>query len=115
MLAFRTLLSFFIVCILFYTSAVIVDHGWNLFPVFFEDIYAVNWNGQFNADFTCFLTLSGIWLAWRHNFTTNGILFGIFGFFGGIMVLAPFLLYTSIKEKGNISRILLGNRVSAAS
>lgn len=110
MLAFRSLLGCFIICVSAYTSVVIIEHGWNLFPVFFGDMFAMNWAGQFNADFTCFLTLSGLWLAWRHKFTPMGIVLGIFGFFGGIMVLAPFLLYTSFKEKGNISKLLLGDR-----
>ena len=110
MLAFRALLGFFIICVSIYTSVVIGEHGWNLFPVFFGDIFTATWAGQFNADFTCFLTLSGLWLAWRHKFTPIGILLGVLGFFGGIMVLAPFLLYTSIKEQGNIFKMLMGNR-----
>ena len=110
MLAFRALLGFFIICVSAYSSVVISKHGWNLFTVFFGDMFAMNWAGQFNTDFTCFLTLSGLWLAWRHKFTPMGILFGVLGFFGGIMVLAPFLLYISIKDKGNISKMLLGNR-----
>jgi len=110
MLAFRTLLGFLIIFVSVYTSAVINEHGWNLFPAFFEDLFAMNWAGQFNADFTCFLTLSGLWLAWRHKFTPKGVLLGVLGFFGGILVLAPFLFYISIKEQGNICKMLLGNR-----
>lgn len=110
MLAFRALLGFFIICVSVYTSVVIGEHGWNLFPVFFRDMFAMTWSGQFNPDFTCFLTLSGLWLAWRHKFTPMGISLGVLGFFGGIMVLAPFLIYISFKDKGNISKMLLGNR-----
>lgn len=36
------------------------SHAWNLFPVFFGDIAAMTWAGQFNADFTGFLLLSGL-------------------------------------------------------
>jgi len=108
MAAFRILLVCFIIAIISYTGFVIYHHGWNLFPVFFGDIAAMTWPGQFNLDFMGFLTLSGLWLAWRHHFSPGGLALGVLGFFGGISVLAPYLLITSYKANGDIKVLLLG-------
>ena len=62
--AFRILLALFIVAIISFTGVVIANHGWNLLPIFFGDIAAMTWPGQFNFDFLCFLILSGYgWLG----------------------------------------------------
>ena len=108
MLAFRILLVAMIAGILGYTGIVGANHGWNLFPVFFGDLAAVTWPGQFNFDFTCFLTLSGLWLAWRHHFSPGGLVLGVLGLVGGTMVLAPYLLFTSFKANGNMKEIFMG-------
>ncbi|SHJ59818.1 hypothetical protein SAMN02745216_01932 [Desulfatibacillum alkenivorans DSM 16219] len=109
MTVFRILLGIFTIAILLFTGLVIQNHGWNLFPVFFGDIAAMTWAGQFNFDFMCFLTLSGLWLAWRHRFSMVGIILGIMGFFGGIMFLAPYLLIMSFKSNGDMNELLLGD------
>ncbi|MBU1567046.1 MAG: hypothetical protein KJ630_15660 [Proteobacteria bacterium] len=108
MIAFRILLVIMISGILGYTSIVGINHGWNLFPVFFGDIAAMTWSGQFNLDFTCLLTFSGLWLAWRHHFSVGGLLLGLLGAVGGTMVLAPYLLFVSVKANGNTKEILMG-------
>ena len=108
MVAFRILLAAMITGILGYTGIVGVNHGWNLFPVFFGDMAAMTWSGQFNFDFTCFLTLSGLWLDWRHHFTIGGLALGVLGFVGGIMVLAPYLLIASFKANGNMKELFIG-------
>jgi len=106
---FRILLGIFIIGIIGYTGIVIFNHGWNLLPIFFGDLAAMTWPGQFNFDFMCFLTLSGLWLAWRHHFSLGGLALGVLGFFGGIMVLAPYLLFASYKANGDIKILLLQN------
>lgn len=106
--AFRVLLAAFIVAIISFTGVVIANHGWNLLPIFFGDIAAMTWPGQFNLDFTCFLILSGLWLAWRHHFSPGGLALGVFGFFGGMMFLAPYLLFASYRANGDIKILLLG-------
>jgi len=106
--AFRILLAIMITGILGYTGIVGVNHGWNLFPVFFGDMAAMTWPGQFNFDFTCFLTLSGLWLAWRHHFSPGGLALGVLGLVGGIMVLAPYLFFASFSAKGDMKELLLG-------
>jgi len=108
MRAFRILLGVIFVCIIIYTSIVGINHGWNLFPVFFGDMAAMTWVGQFNLDFMGFLTLSGLWLAWRHHFSPGGLALGMRGFFGGMSVLAPYLLFASYKAKGDMKVLLLG-------
>ena len=106
--AFRILLAVFILAIISFTGVVIANHGWNLLPIFFGDIAAMTWPGQFNFDFLCFLILSGLWLAWRHHFSAGGIVLGVLGFFGGIMFLAPYLLIASFRASGNMKILFLG-------
>jgi hypothetical protein len=106
--AFRVLLVIMFTCILGYTAIATANHGWNLFAVFFGDMAAINWAGQFNLDFMCLLALSGLWLSWRHGFSTLGLLLGVLGFFGGIMVLAPYLFIESFRAKGDMKVLLMG-------
>ena len=108
MTAFRILLVIFIIAIMSFTGVVVFNHGWNLLPIFFGDMAAMTWPGQFNFDFMCFLTLSGLWLAWRHHFSMGGLVLGVFGLFGGIMLLAPYLLIASYKANGDFKVLLLG-------
>jgi hypothetical protein len=108
MRAFRILLVVIFACVGGYTAIVVVNRGWNLFPVFFGDMAAMTWAGQFNMDFTGFLALSGLWLAWRHRFSPGGLALGVLGFFGGIMVLAPYLFFASFKANGDMKALLLG-------
>jgi hypothetical protein len=94
-----------------YTIIVGVNHGWNLFEVFFSNVAAVNWDGQFNVDFMSFLSLSGLWVSWRHGFSVGAIALGLVAFFGGILFLAPYLLWASWNAKGDVMTMLLGKRL----
>lgn len=108
MKSFRGFLIVSIGCLFIYTLVVGANHGWNLFPIFLTDIINMTWSGQFNLDFLIFLALSGIWLAWRHHFSVGGIALGVIGFFGGTMVLVPYLLYVSFQANGDIKVLFLG-------
>lgn len=108
MKAFRFLLLIMITGIVCYTGIVGFNHGWDLFPIFFGDIAAMTWPGQFNFDFTCFLVFSALWLAWRNNFTPGALVLGAIGLVGGTMLLAPYLLFVSFQAKGDMKEILLG-------
>lgn len=108
MAIFRAYLVVVLVCLAAYTLVVGATHGWNLLPVFFSSIAGMTWPGQFNLDFTTFLSLSAIWVAWRHRFSGLGIALGIVAFFGGMLFLAPYLLWTSAQAAGNPSVLLLG-------
>ena len=67
MVAFRVFLGTLLAVITIYTLAVVAEHGLNLFAVFFGDIGALGWPGQFNLDFLGMLMLSALWTAWRMN------------------------------------------------
>lgn len=68
MRAFQVFLGVIFVALVVYTAVVGTHHGWNLLPVFFADMMAMTWPGQFNFDFMGFLLLSGLWVSWRHQF-----------------------------------------------
>lgn len=108
MKAFRAYLLFLIIALGAYTLVVGSNHGWNLLPVFFGNIAAMDWQGQFNADFMTFLSLSALWVAWRHQFSAGGLLLGLVAFFGGMMFLAPYLIWASVQAKGSVPSLLLG-------
>jgi hypothetical protein len=93
-----------------YTLAVGSRHGWNLLPLFFGDIAALTWAGQFNMDFLSFLLLSGLWVAWRHHFSAAGLALGLVAVFGGMLFLATYLLVAMAHARGNIQQLLLGRQ-----
>ncbi|MCW8873327.1 MAG: hypothetical protein OQK01_12000 [Xanthomonadales bacterium] len=106
--AFRILLLLLFACILGYTAIVIAHHGIGLLGVFFGDIAAMGWPGQFNVDFMSFLTLSALWLSWRHHFSPLGIVLGMMGFFGGGLFLSAYLFLASFSAGGDMKVLLLG-------
>lgn len=108
MKAFRAYLVIIILCLGTYTVIVGLNHRWRLLPIFFGDMAAMTWPGQFNSDFMTFLLLSGLWLAWRHQFSVSGICLGVLGVFGGMMTLAPYLLHASFHANGDVTILLLG-------
>ena len=108
MAIFRAYLVVALVCLAGYTLVVGSNHGWNLLPVFVSSIAEMSWSGQFNVDFMSFLGLSGIWVAWRHHFSGGAIALGFVAFFGGMMFLAPYLLWASAQAGGDARVLLLG-------
>ena len=109
MVYFRLLLLTLLVWVVLYTIPVVMTHGLNLFPHFFGAMKDMTWSGQFNTDFMGFLILSGLWMAWRNQFSLAGSMLGILGFFGGIPVLTVYLLYLSSACQGDMARIMLGD------
>ena len=107
---FRVYLVVVLACLAGYTFVVGINHGWNLLPIFVTNIAEMSWSGQFNFDFMTFLGLSGIWVAWRHQFTGGGIALGVVAFFGGMMFLAPYLLWASAEAGGDAKVLLLGSK-----
>jgi len=106
---FRMYLVVVLACLAGYTLVVGANHGWNLLPIFFSNITEMSWSGQFNVDFMTFLGLSGIWVAWRHQFSSSAIALGVVAFFGGMLFLAPYLLWASAQAGGDAKVLLLGN------
>lgn len=105
---FRVLLVVLFTGVVGYTAVVAADHGFGLLEVFFGDIAKMGWPGQFNVDFTSFLVLSALWLAWRHHFSAVGMVLGVLGFFGGAPVLTAYLFFASLGAKGDVKELLLG-------
>jgi len=79
-----------------------------LLPVFFGDMAAMGWPGQFNLDFLCMLVLSGLWVAWRHRFSGLGIALGLLACFGGAFFLTAYLFVVSFAARGDMQELLLG-------
>lgn len=107
-MAFRALLLVMLVALAGYTAVVISSHGWGLLAVFFGDIATLTWPGQFNLDFLFLLTLSALWVAWRHEFSPAGLALGALAFLGGAMFLTIYLLIVSRKAGGDVRALLLG-------
>jgi len=112
MTAFRTSLIILWAILAGYTAVVISRYGLGLLPVFFGDIAKIGWPGQFNLDFLCFLVLSATWTAWRNAFSAVGLLLALVAFFGGAGFLLPYLFFLTLREQGNVSRVLVGTRQS---
>jgi hypothetical protein len=108
MTGLRILLVGMFVTVALYTAVTIAGHGWNLLPVFFDDIGKFAWPGQFNLDFMCMLALAALWVAWRHGFSAVGLGLAVVAFFGGTPFLSAYLLVVSLLARGEMSEILLG-------
>lgn len=107
MVWFRIFLGACLLSILIYTGVTIHAHGWDLLSIFFGDMATMAWPGQFNFDFFTFLLLSGLWTAWRNNFTLGGLALGLIAVFGGMLFLSIFLIILSYRHR-NISEMMLG-------
>jgi len=105
---FRILLVLLWAIIVGYTGIVIANHGLGLLEVFFGDMAAMGWPGQFNLDFMSLLTLSALWVAWRHQFSAAGLALGLLALFGGGLFLTSYLLVVSAQAKGDMKEVLLG-------
>lgn len=113
MTVFRLFLTAIFLTILVYTFQVGALHGWDLIPIFFAAIGAWTWQGQFNVDFSCFLLLSGLWVAWRNNFSPLGLVLAPVATFGGALFLSAYLLIVSLQTRGDVAALLLGSARSA--
>lgn len=110
MTLFRTFLVAFMLTLIAYTSITISQHGWNLMPIFFNDMASFTWPGQFDLDFFGFLLMSGLWVAWRHRFRPLGLLLVPVAVNGGMLFLTAYLLFLTVQAKGDMRVVLLGDR-----
>ncbi|MEM7744612.1 MAG: hypothetical protein AAF409_12975 [Pseudomonadota bacterium] len=104
----RLILIAKIVIIAAATVAAIADGGFDLLTPFFQPILALTWQGQFNIDFSSYLVLSGIWMMWRHGFSSGGIALGLLAPPLGMMFLAPYLIYLMSTTGGDPRKMSLG-------
>jgi hypothetical protein len=109
MTAFRFLLALILGVLVVYTGIVMANHGPGLLPIFFGDMLKMGWPGQFNLDFMFMLTMSALWIAWRHRFSGTGIVLACLAFFGGSLFLAIYLLMLSWQTNSDMKRVLLGD------
>ena len=114
MTALRALLILIWAILAGYTIIVIAKHGIGLLGIFFGDIVAMGWPGQFNLDFMFMLTLSALWVAWRHHFSLVGVVLAILALFGGSLFLTTYLLIVSWQVNGDMRQILIGKSRAAA-
>jgi len=108
MAAFRIFLVAIFLIIAGYTGVVVSNYGMGLLPIFFGDMAKVEWPGQFNLDFMCMLSLSGLWISWRHKFSGIGIILGIIAFFGGALFLSAYLFVESLRVRGDMKALMFG-------
>lgn len=108
MTAFRNLLVAITMVIVGFTLAAVATDGPNLLPHFIAPVLALSWQGQFNVDFTMYLLLSGLWMAWRGGFTKGSIVLGVLAPPLGILFLAPYLIYLIVKCENDPRELLLG-------
>ncbi|TAD99931.1 MAG: hypothetical protein EAZ97_07485 [Bacteroidetes bacterium] len=108
--ALKILLLMQTLAVLIYTFLAVKNEGWDLFQIFINNLLALGWNGQFNLDFSSYLLLSGIWIMWRNQFTISSIVMSIVAMILGFVVFAPYLFYLLVIEKGDLKKVLLGNR-----
>ncbi len=113
MMILRIVAIFYFVAVAALTYTAASQTGMNLSEVFIGDITAMNWSGQFNVDFLAYLSLSAIWIGWRHKFSTGGILLMPLAQVGGILFLTPYLLWAIADAKGDPVKLLVGDRASA--
>jgi hypothetical protein len=110
MLFFRSLLVTLFAITFVYTLIITGTHGWNFLPTVLSNVQALNWSGQFNIDFACYLVLSVVWVAWRNRFSAQGILLAAVASVGGILFFAPYLLVLTFSTRGNMKMLLLGEQ-----
>ena len=110
MARFRLFLMLVFSVVTLYTGVVIVHHGMNLLPMFFGDMAAMTWSGQFNLDFLCMLILSSLWVAWRHRFSPAGCALGLLALFLGSFFLSLYLFVESRRCGNNVVALLTGQR-----
>lgn len=91
-----------------YTTVTVANHGLGLLPIFFGDIAAMAWPGQFNFDFLLMLVLSASWTAWRNRFRASGLGLAVIAFFGGAGFLFPYVSYLILKHNGDAAAVMLG-------
>lgn len=105
---FQGLLVILTLTIASYTLIAGNKMGWDLFTVFITDIKSITWAGQFNIDFSSYLFLSFLWISWRSKFSAKGVFLGLVAQILGILFFAPYLLYLSDINNGDMKKILLG-------
>lgn len=110
----RAIVLSFFTLLLIYTIFVVSNHGMDFITGFVTDVFSVTWRGQINIDFAFYLLLSGLWVAWRHHYSSGGIALALAVMVGGMLLFAPYLLYAIKRSDGDLLAFLLGDRHAPA-
>jgi len=114
MSAFRALLILVWIVFVSYTAVVITNHGMGLLSIFFGDISAMGWPGQFNLDFLFMLMFSALWVAWRNEFSASRLMLSLCAFLGGTLFVPAYLFILTWNANGNMKAVVIGrNRAGA--
>ena len=105
--AFRFYLAVIFIAVTIYTVPVVLEQGFILFQVFFNDMAEMGWPGQFNFDFMMMLLMSATWVAWRHQFKPVGLVLAVPAFLGGAPFLTAYLFYQSF-QSDDVATLFLG-------
>lgn len=108
MTVLRNILMMLFGILALYTVVVIWRDGLGWAPVFFGDLLSLTWRGQFNLDFSGYLIVSALWLAWRSGFSAGGIAVALAASVLGMMVFAPAVLMIIRQSNGDMAHLLLG-------
>lgn len=106
----KSLLIIQTLLIITYTTFIINLSGSNFIKTGIENILALGWNGQFTLDFSCYLFLVSLWILWRNKYSFYSFLLSLVAFTMGIIFFAPYIFFLIVKEKGDISKVMIGDR-----
>lgn len=109
MIFLKMLLVAMCLIVLGYTGLAVMNEGPNLFATTLPSILEFGWPGQFHVDFVTYLILSGIWVAWRHEFSVSGIILGLIASQLGIIFFSLYLLFVIHQAEGDMHEVLLGS------
>jgi hypothetical protein len=111
--AFRVLLGIGWLVLLVVSVHAVKAMGAGAAGTVFMGDFAHPWRAQFNTDFSLHLLLVAAWMTWRTRPWVVGLICGILAInLGGLFTLA-YLLVASFRAKGDIGKILLGDRAPA--
>lgn len=108
----RLFVLFIALVMIAYTIVAIRQDGLDFMTPYLIGVISLDWQGHINTDFTFYLLMSALWIAWREGFSPMA--FALAGMIGlmGMVLFAPYLLRAIAQSGGNPQRLLLGKNSS---
>lgn len=113
MTAFRIYLIVVWVAFVAFCIAIAPQAGLDLIGPFNEAFAAGDWISAGLADLMSLIVLAALWAGWRNAWSPGGWLMAVLVLLGGSLVLLPYLFILVSREKGDMSRVLLGSHAPA--
>ncbi|MGH1579003.1 hypothetical protein [Planktotalea sp.] len=107
---FRTFVAFITLTMALYTVIALKNDGIDFMTPYFIGLFSLTWQGHINADFSFFLSLSALWIAWRERFSPIALIKAVVIGVLGMVLFAPYLLHALSKSKGDPKTLLLGQQ-----